>query len=87
MDNSLDPIGIWALNNKTRFGCFHKVSYELEHLRVHKLMFYLSIHPNKSLTFQKSPSSEEIKIREHLSTNLTEDFTFQNTLESCQYLE
>ena len=68
-------------------GYFQSVLYELGYLLMHKLMFCLNTYPRMPLIFQKSPSSENRKIKVHLSRNQSKHFIFQNRLESCQGLE
>ena len=67
-------------------GCFQTVLCELGRVLMHKLMCYLNTHPRTPLIFQRSPSSENRKIIVHWYTNESENFTFQNRLESFQGL-
>ena len=72
------------LCSTTRLGYFLTVPCALGYALLHKAIFYLQSHPIKPLIFPKHIKTLERVLRVHWSTNKSENFTFENSLEAFQ---
>ena len=68
----------------TRLGYFLTAPCALGYTLLHKAMCYLQSYPNKPLIFPKYPKTSERVLRMCWSSNKSEDFTFENSLEAFQ---
>ena len=65
-------------------GCFIKIPYLLGNQLLHKTFCYFHSHSNKPLTFPGNPASNERVLRVHWPAKKSEDFIFDNNIETLQ---